>query len=62
MKKFNVESRRNCEEIFDNYVCDYIMAETEEEAIEMYKAFLVENGYDPEEVEGYEYQAKEVER
>lgn len=62
MKKFNVESRKNYEEIFDNYVCDYIMAETEEEAIEMYKAWLVENGCDPEEVEEYEYQAKEVER
>ena len=62
MKKFNVESRRNYEEVFDNYAYDYIMAETEEEAIEMYKAFLVENGCDPEEVEEYEYQAKEVER
>lgn len=62
MKKFNVESRRNYKEIFDNYVCDYIMAETEEEAIEMYKAWLVENGCDPEEVERYEYQVKEIEK
>lgn len=66
MKKFNVESRRNYKEIFDNYVdnyvCDYILAETEEDAIELYKEFLVENGCDPEEVEEYEYQAKEVER
>ena len=62
MKKFNVESRRNYEEIFDNYVCDYIIAETEEEAIEMYKAWLVENGCDPEEVKRYEYQVKEVEK
>ena len=62
MKNFNVESRRNYTEIFDNYVGDYILAETEEEAIELYKAFLVENGCDPEEAEEYEYQAKEVER
>lgn len=62
MKNFNVESRRNYTEIFDNYVGDYILAETEEDAIELYKAWLVENGCDPEEVEEYEYQAKEVER
>lgn len=62
MKKFNVESRRNYTEIFDNYAGDYISAETEEEAIELYKAWLVENGCDPEEVEGYEYQVKEIEK
>ena len=55
MKKFMVESRRDYTEIFDNYVGDYIYAETEEEAIELYKAWLIENGCDPEEVEEYEY-------
>lgn len=48
--------------IIMNYVCDYIMAETEKEAIEMYKTWLVENGCDPEEVERYEYQVKEIEK
>ena len=36
--------------------------EREEEVIEMYKTWLVENGCDPEEVERYEYQAKEIEK
>ena len=58
MKKWNVESRRDYTEIFDNYVGDYIEAETEEEAVELYKAWLIENGCDPEEVDDYEYQIK----
>lgn len=59
MKKWNVESRRDYTEIFDNYVGDYIEAETEEEAVELYKTWLIENGCDPEEVDDYEYQIKE---
>ena len=59
MKKWNVESRRDYTEIFDNYVGDYIEAETEEEAVELYKVWLIENGCDPEEVDDYEYQTKE---
>lgn len=59
MKKWNVESRRDYAEIFDNYVGDYIEAETEEEAVEFYKDWLIENGCDPEEVDDYEYQIKE---
>ena len=46
-------------EVFDNYVGDYIEAETEEEAVEFAKAYFIENGCDPEEVEEWEYQAKE---
>lgn len=59
MKKWNVESRRDYTEVFDNYAGDYIEAETEEEAVELYKAWLIENGCDPEEVDDYEYQIKE---
>ena len=59
MKKWNVESRRDYTEIFDNYVGDYVEAETEEEAVELYKDWLIENGCDPEEVDDYEYQIKE---
>lgn len=59
MKKWNVESRRDYTEFFDNYVGDYIEAETEEEAVEFYKDWLIENGCDPEEVDDYEYQIKE---
>lgn len=59
MKKWNVESRRDYAECFDNYCSDYIEAATEDEAIELYKQWLIENGCDPEEVENYEYRAKE---
>lgn len=59
MKKWMVESKKNYTDIFDNYCDDYIEAESEEEAVELYKAWLIENGYDPEEIEEWEYQAKE---
>lgn len=59
MKKYNVEARRDYNEIFDNYVDDYIPAETEEEAVELAKAWLIENGMDPEEVEALEYKVSE---
>lgn len=59
MKKWMVESRKDYTEIFDNYCDDYIEAESEEEAVELYKAWLIENGCDPEEIEEWEYQAKE---
>lgn len=59
MKKWMVESRKDYTEIFDNYADDYIQADNEEEAIELYKAWLVENGCDPEEIEEWEYKAKE---
>lgn len=59
MKKWMVESRKNYTDIFDNYCGDYIEAEGEEEAVELYKAWLIENGCDPEEIKEWEYQAKE---
>lgn len=59
MKRFMVESRRSYEDIFDNYAGDYIVAETEEEAIEYYKEWLAENGVSKEEIEEYEYQVRE---
>lgn len=59
MKKWMVESRKDYTDIFDNYCDDYIEAESEEEAVELYKAWLIENGCDPEEIEEWEYQAKE---
>lgn len=59
MKKWMVESKKNYTDIFDNYCNDYIEAESEEEAVELYKAWLIENGCDPKEIEEWEYQAKE---
>lgn len=61
MKKYMVESRKDCTEIFDNYLGDYIEAESSEEAMELYKTWLVENGCDPEEVESWEYRITEKE-
>lgn len=59
MTKYRVESRRDYTENFDNYVGDYIVSETEEEAVELYKQCLVENGCTVEEVEEYEYRVSE---
>lgn len=59
MKRFMVESRRSYEDIFDNYAGDYIVAETEEEAIEYYKEWLAENGVSKEEIDDYDYQVRE---
>ena len=55
MKRYVVESRRDYTEVFDNYVYDYIYAGNEDEAIELYKALLVEHGCEPEEVEQMEF-------
>lgn len=59
MKKYKVESRKNYTEDFDNWAGDYLEAESDEEAVELYKAWLVENGEDPDNVEEYEYKVDE---
>lgn len=59
MKRYVVVSRRDYTEIFDNYVGDFIWAENEDEALDFYKAWLIENGCDPEEVEEMEFRVKE---
>lgn len=59
MKRWNVESRRDNTEVFDNYVSDYIEAETQEEAVEFYKQWLVDNGCSLADIEEYEYTVKE---
>ena len=59
VKRYIVESRKDYSEIFDNFVYDYIYAETEAEAIETYKTLLIENGCDVEEVEEMEFRAEE---
>lgn len=58
MKKYNVEIRKDYTEIFDNWVGDYIVAENEEEAIEIAKQWLIDNGYE-EDVEELEYKVSE---
>lgn len=61
VRRYMVESRRYYAEVFDNYIYDYIYAETEEDAVELYKQWLIDNGCDPEEVEDMEFRVKEVE-
>ena len=61
MKQYKVESRKSCLDDFDNLIGDYIEAESSEEAMELYKAWLVENGCDPEEVECWGYRITEKE-
>jgi hypothetical protein len=60
MKKYDVEMRTDNTQDFDNWVGDYTVAETEEEAIELVKAWLIENGY-KEDVDDLEYQVTEYE-
>ena len=59
MRKYNVEMRRNNEECFDNWIGDYIEAETKEEALVLAKAWIVEHGFDGE-VTDLEYSVKEI--
>lgn len=54
MKKYNVEMRKDYTEDFGNWAGDYIDAESEEEAIEIAKQWLIDNGYDGD-VEALEY-------
>lgn len=58
MKKYNVEIRRYYTEDFDNWIGDYIEAETKEESIELAKQWLIDNGTD-EDVEELQYQVSE---
>lgn len=63
MKEYNVESRRNSEDIFDNYIFGTVKAESEEEAIKLYKSLLrdmSEGELSREELESYEYRSTEV--
>lgn len=60
MKKYNVEMRTDYTEDFQNWIDDYTEAETEEEAIELAKQWLVDNGYEGD-VEELEYQVSEYE-
>lgn len=61
MKKYNVEMRENCTDVFDNWIEDYVPAESKEEAIELAKSWLVENGMDPDDVGELEFQVSEWE-
>ena len=59
MKKYNVEMRRNYTDNWDNWLGDYIVAESEDEAEELAKQWLIDNGYDGD-VDELEYKVLEV--
>ena len=57
---YDVEVRENNKQEFDNWVGDYTEAETKEEAIELVKQWLIDNGY-TDDVEELEFNVKEIE-
>ena len=59
MNRYTVESRRDYTEIFDNYVGDFVYAETEDEAIELVKEYYIENGCNQDDVEEMEFRVIE---
>ena len=60
MKKFTVECRRNNTEEFQNWVGDYIEAESAEEAVEYCKTWLVENDFPVDEISEVEFKVIEA--
>lgn len=56
---YNVMIRENNTQEFDNLVGDYTEAETKEEAIELVKQWLIDNGY-TDDVEELEFRVEEV--
>ena len=60
MKKYNVEIRENMMNCWDNPVCDHTEAESEEEAIELTKDWMIEHGWNPEEVDNLMFRASEL--
>lgn len=58
MRKYNVEMRASNEDCFDNWIGDYIEADSEIEALEIAIAWLKEHGYAGETVE-IEFQVSE---
>lgn len=57
---YDVEVRENNTQEFDDWVGDYTEAETKEEAIELVKQWLIDNGY-TDDVEELEFNVEEVE-
>lgn len=60
VEKYLVESRKNFTEIFDNYIFDYVQAQSKSEAIAIYKQVLLDMGAEQDEIELYEYKVTEV--
>lgn len=56
--KYIVEMRKNYNDCWDNYIGDYIEAETGIEAIEYAKQWLLENGMDKDEIENLDFMVK----
>lgn len=61
MNKYNVEMRENSNEEFQNWIGDTILAESEEDALDLAFTWLIENGYDKD-LSEIEYRVLLVER
>lgn len=61
MKKFVVEYAQSYNKPSDNYIGDYIDADSADEALEFAADWLVEHGMDEEDLEGLIPFVKEVE-
>lgn len=62
MKKYIVEMKKGYNDNWDNYIGDYIEAETEVEAIDHAKQWLLENGMTEDEVESLDFMAKTIDK
>lgn len=66
MKIYLVESRQKYTDCFDNYCFDYIYADNEDEAIEIYKECIKDNtdfetsSYTISDMDNWEYKVTEV--
>ena len=59
MKKYIVEIAESMFDELHNAIGDFVEAESEEEAEELAKAWMLENGMEEEEIEGYIFQITE---
>lgn len=62
MKKYIVEIRKDYNDCWDNYIDDYIEAETEIEAIDYAKQWLLENGMTEDEIENLYFLVKTIDK
>lgn len=58
MKNFNIEMREKYSDIFDNWIGDYIEADSDIIAIELAKQWLIDHGMDQDSVNELEYNVK----
>lgn len=60
--KYVVEMRKDYNDCWDNYIGDYVEAETGIEAIDYAKQWLLENGMPEDEIESLDFMVKNVDK